>query len=278
MIEASTRARASGTMAPDEIDRFAALADTWWDVDGEFGQLHKLNPVRLAFIRQHVLAHFGRRSASAGSAAGGDPKPFSGLDVVDLGCGGGLLTEPLARLGARVLGLDAEAKAVAVATAHAGRQGLGIDYRCAVPEALAAEGRIFNLVLAMEIIEHVADIDAFVAACAKLMAPGGAMVMSTLNRTIKSLALAKIGAEYVLRWVPPGTHDWRKFVRPAELTRALRRRDLRVRVCRGMSYNPLSDRWALSDDLSVNYIAFITRASPDPRSVAPAFADGDRSR
>lgn len=266
----------ASTLAPDEVERFAALADTWWTLDGEFGQLHKLNPVRIAFIRDHVLAHFGRtadRSAGSGQGAGagahaGEARPFAGLSMVDLGCGGGLLTEPMARLGADVTGVDAEAKAVGVAAAHADVQGLEIDYRCALPEDLAGEGRSFDVVLAMEIIEHVADIDAFVAACARLLAPGGAMVLSTLNRTLKALALAKIGAEYVLRWVPPGTHDWRKFVRPDELSRALRRNGLRVRAYRGMSYNPLADRWALSDDLSVNYLAFVTHSASGRRNRA----------
>lgn len=259
MVEFSTSPRMSSTMAPDEIERFAGLANTWWDIDGEFGQLHKLNPVRIAFIRQHVLAHCGRSPGSSANPDFDANRPFTGLEMVDLGCGGGLLTEPMARLGASVIGLDAEAKAIGVASTHAARQGLDIVYRCALPETLAAEGRTFDVVLAMEIIEHVADIDAFVAACARLMAPNGAMVLSTLNRTLKALALAKIGAEYVLRWVPPGTHDWRKFVRPEELSRALRRHGLRIRACRGMTYSPLGDRWTLSGDLSVNYLAFITR-------------------
>jgi 2-polyprenyl-6-hydroxyphenyl methylase/3-demethylubiquinone-9 3-methyltransferase len=251
MAEAATSTSGASTASADEIERFAALAGTWWDVDGEFGQLHKLNPVRIGFIRDHVLAHFGRDRTQ--------PKPFAGLSAIDLGCGGGLLTEPMARLGASVLGIDAEANAVGVAAAHAKNLGLDIEYRCALPEDLAAEGRRFDVVLAMEIIEHVADTDRFVAACADLMAPGGAMVLSTLNRTLKALALAKIGAEYVLRWVPPGTHDWRKFVRPGELSRLLERHGLRARVFRGMRYDPLADRWAPSDDLSVDYLAFITR-------------------
>ena len=251
MAEAAATPPGASTAAADEIERFAALASTWWDVDGEFGQLHKLNPVRIGFIRDQVLAHFGRDGTHA--------KPFAGLSMVDLGCGGGLLTEPMARLGARVLGIDAEAGAIGVARAHAAPLGLDIEYCCALPEALAGEDGAFDVVLAMEVIEHVADIDRFVAACAALMAPGGAMLLSTLNRTLKSRALAKIGAEYVLRWVPPGTHDWRKFVRPDELSRHLRRHGLHAKVMRGMSYNPLSDRWAQSDHLSVNYLAFITR-------------------
>lgn len=250
MAEAAASRPGASTAAADEIERFAALAGTWWNVDGEFGQLHKLNPVRIGFIRDHVLAHFGRD--------GGGATPFAGLSMVDLGCGGGLLTEPMARLGAKVIGIDAEANAIGVAMAHAQPLGLDIEYRCALPEALAAEGRSFDVVLAMEIIEHVADIDRFVGACANLIAPGGAMVLSTLNRTLKSLALAKIGAEYVLRLVPPGTHDWRKFVRPDELDRHLRHHRLRAGALRGMSYDPLRDRWRLSDDLSVNYLAFIT--------------------
>jgi 2-polyprenyl-6-hydroxyphenyl methylase/3-demethylubiquinone-9 3-methyltransferase len=253
MAEAAGRQPGASTAAADEIKRFAALAGTWWDTEGEFGQLHKLNPVRIGFIRDHVLAHFRRD--------GTRPEPFEGLSMVDLGCGGGLLTEPMARLGAGVLGIDAEANAVGVARAHAQTLGLDIEYRCALPEALAAEGRRFDVVLAMEVIEHVADIDRFVSACASLMTPGGAMVLSTLNRTLKALALAKIGAEYVLRWVPPGTHDWRKFVRPDELSRHLRSHGLRATAVRGMRYDPLRDRWALSDDLSVNYLAFITARS-----------------
>lgn len=259
MAEAAATPPGASTAAADEIERFAALAGTWWDTDGEFGQLHKLNPVRIGFIRDHVLAHF-RRDGARG-------KPFAGLSMVDLGCGGGLLTEPMARLGAKVLGIDAEANAVGVARAHAAPFCLDVEYRCALPEALATEGRTFDVVLAMEVIEHVADVDRFVAACAGLMAPGGAMVLSTLNRTLKSLALAKIAAEYVLRWVPPGTHDWRKFVRPDDLSRHLRAHGLRATVMRGMSYDPLADRWALSDDLSVNYLAFITRrAAKAPRT------------
>jgi 2-polyprenyl-6-hydroxyphenyl methylase/3-demethylubiquinone-9 3-methyltransferase len=251
MAEPAAAASRTTTLAPDEVGRFAALAHTWWDLDGEFGQLHKLNPARISFIREHVLTHFGRERAQ--------PKPLAGLSVVDLGCGGGLLTEPMARLGATVTGIDAEAKAIGVASAHAAQQGLAIDYRCELPETLAAGALVFDVVLAMEVIEHVADIGAFISASARLMAPNGTMVISTLNRTLKSLALAKIGAEYVLRWVPPGTHDWRKFVRPDELSRCLRRHGLRMRACRGLSYSPLFDRWSLSDDLSVNYLVFATR-------------------
>ncbi len=249
MTEANTTTSATNTASPDEIERFARLASTWWDVHGEFGQLHKLNPVRIGFIRDHVLAHFG--------GDGGSATPFAGLSMVDLGCGGGLLTEPMARLGARVSGIDAEAKAIAVAQAHARQCNLDITYRCVLPEGLAEEGETFDVVLSMEVIEHVADVDGFLAASARLMKPGGAMVVATLNRTLKSLALAKIGAEYILRWVPPGTHDWRKFVPPKDLARGLRRQGLRIVDRRGMSYNPLLDRWALSDDLSINYLTFI---------------------
>lgn len=253
MVTSMPPTKPSGTAASDEIARFAALAETWWDTDGEFGQLHKLNPVRIGFIRDHVIAHFGRDATMA--------KPFAGLSMVDLGCGGGLLAEPMARLGAAVTGIDAEAKAIAVASAHAQAQGLEIAYRCAMPETLAAEGHAFDVVLASEVIEHVADTNAFLAACARLTAPGGALVFSTINRTLRALALAKIGAEYVVRWVPPGTHDWRKFVRPGELARGLRQHGLHPVAYRGMTYNPLSDHWTLSRDLSINYLVFARGAA-----------------
>lgn len=249
MMQARPTASATNTASPDEIERFSRLASTWWDVHGEFGQLHKLNPVRIGFIRDHVLAHFGRDGATA--------TPFAGLGMVDLGCGGGLLTEPMARLGARVTGIDAEANAIAVAEAHARQSNLDITYRCVLPEVLAAEGEAFDVVLSMEVIEHVADVDGFLAASARLMKPGGAMVVATLNRTLKSLALAKIGAEYILRWVPPGTHDWRKFLPPKDLARALRRQGLGIVDRRGISYSPILDRWSLSDDLSINYLTFV---------------------
>ncbi|MCH7931467.1 MAG: bifunctional 2-polyprenyl-6-hydroxyphenol methylase/3-demethylubiquinol 3-O-methyltransferase UbiG [Proteobacteria bacterium] len=230
----------------DEVARFAALADEWWDPRGTFRPLHRLNPLRLAFIRDRACARFGR-----------DPlgeRPLDGLKLLDVGCGGGLLSEPMARLGARVTGIDAAEESVRVAAHHAAGAGLAIDYRCATAEALAAAGRRFDVVLNMEVIEHVADRDAFVAACSTLLRPGGITVAATLNRTPQAYLLAIVGAEYVLRWLPRGTHEWDKFVRPAELARALRAGGIAVTEITGVRYNPLRDDWFLSRDVSVNYM------------------------
>ena len=248
------RAKAAGgtaTAAPDELARFAAIADSWWDPAGKFRPLHRLNPTRIAFIRDHVTAHFGR-----------DPKaldPLAGLDILDIGCGGGLLAEPMCRLGAAVTGIDAGAEAIDVARLHAREADLDIAYDCAPPEDLEADGRSFDVVLNMEVVEHVADLDAFHAAACDLLRPGGAMAVATLNRTIKSLALAKIGAEYLLRWLPPGTHDWRKFVRPSELDRGLRRHGVRIVDLTGVAYDPLTGDWRRSADLDINYMAFAVK-------------------
>ncbi|MCG8510000.1 MAG: bifunctional 2-polyprenyl-6-hydroxyphenol methylase/3-demethylubiquinol 3-O-methyltransferase UbiG [Rhodospirillales bacterium] len=245
----STDTSPGKTASPDEIARFSAIADAWWDPEGEFKPLHRLNPVRLAFIREQVAAHFSRPPESA--------RPFEGLTLLDIGCGGGLLAEPMRRLGAEVTGIDAAEKSVGVARLHAERSGLDIDYLCAPPEEFTqTAGRQFDIVLNMDVVEHVADLDAFLAAGAGLIKPGGAIVVSTVNRTLKSLALAKIGAEYILRWLPAGTHDWRKFVRPSELANALRPAGVEVAALSGMTYNPLRDRWGPSRDLSVNYLLF----------------------
>lgn len=241
----------SGTAAADEIARFAAVADQWWDPDGKFRPLHQLNPARLQFIRDHLAAHFGRDPLA--------PLPLRGLSVLDIGCGGGLLCEPLTRLGARVTGIDAGTEAIEVARNHAAEMGLAIDYRHLPPEDLARTTDTFDVVLNMEVVEHVADLPAFLAASARLLKPGGAMLLSTLNRTLKSLALAKIGAEYLLRWVPPGTHDWRKFRRPSEIARSLRPLGIEVRALKGMIYRPLADTWELADDLDINYMVFAVK-------------------
>jgi len=238
---------AHGTADADDVARFTALAAAWWDPAGQFAPLHKLNPPRIAFVRDHVAARLGR-----------DPlgeKPLRGLQLLDIGCGGGLLAEPMARLGARVIGIDAGRENIEIARRHAKAQGLDIDYRCALPEDFAEKAKPFDLVLNMEVVEHVADLDTFLAASARLVKPGGAMAVSTLNRTLKSLALAKIGAEYILRWLPAGTHDWRKFVRPSELAAGLRPHGLAITHLKGMTYNPFRDEWALSRDLDVNYLA-----------------------
>jgi len=238
----------SSTAAADEVARFSKLADSWWDPDGDFRPLHRLNPIRIGYIRDNLARHFGREPLS--------DRPLTGLSVLDIGCGGGLIAEPLTRLGARVTGIDADAETVRVARAHARESGLAIDYHHRLPEDLAREKGRYDAVLNLEVVEHVADRDAFLAAAARLMKPKGAMVLSTINRTLKALALAKIGAEYVLRWLPVGTHDWRKFVRPSELAAGLKAAGVEIAEFKGVLYNPLMDDWRLSRDLAVNYMAF----------------------
>lgn len=249
MATASLVAQQS-TIDPDEVDQFSRIADAWWDVEGDFRPLHRLNPARIAFIRDHLIRHFERKA---------DLTPFDGLDLLDIGCGGGLITEPMARLGAKVTGVDASPQNIDVATAHAAQSGLAIDYRCDTAEALAAEGRQFDVVLALEIIEHVADRALFVASCAALVKPGGVLILSTLNRTIKSLALGVVAAEYILRWVPRGTHDWRKFVRPHELAADLRANGLVLRDLAGLDFDPKTAGWRLAPRPSVNYLMFATK-------------------
>ncbi len=238
---------------PAEIDRFSALAETWWDADGPMRPLHRLNPVRLAYIRDKLCNQFDRDPASL--------KPLTGLAIVDVGCGGGLLSEPLARLGADVVGIDAAQENIGVAQAHAKETGLAIDYRCTTAEALAAEGARFDAVVSMEVVEHVADLGVFLAALAQLTKPDGAVLLSTLNRTPKAWALAIVGAEYVLRWLPRGTHDWRKFVKPAELVRRSRHAGITLEDVTGMSLDMRNRDWRLSSDRDVNYLAYGRRVA-----------------
>jgi len=235
-----------------EIARFSALAEEWWDPLGQFRPLHRLNPLRLAYVRDRAAAHFGR-----------DPKagrPLAGLSLLDIGCGGGLLCEPLARLGARVVGIDASERNIAIARAHAAQGGLALDYRAATAEALAREGRRFDIVLAMEVVEHVADVRSFLGAALALLAAQGMMVIATINRTPQSFALAIVGAEYLMRWLPRGTHDWRKFLRPSELAAHLRASGARLGELKGVRYSLITDRFSLSDDLSVNYMALALKS------------------
>ena len=243
----------AASIDPDEIARFSALAETWWDPKGKMGTLHKFNPVRIAFIRDHIVRHFGRDGLGM--------TPLQGLRVADIGCGGGLVCEPIARLGATVTGVDAAERNVKTAAVHAAEQGLAIDYRHATAETLVSAGEIYDVVLNLEVVEHVADLDGFLDDSARLVRPGGMMIVATLNRTLKSLALAKFGAEYVLGWLPRGTHDWRKFVKPSELAVHLRRNALQIEDLQGVSYNPIADRWSLSDDVSMNYLMVATRAA-----------------
>lgn len=242
---------ASGTVDPEEVARFNRLAETWWDEQGPMRPLHRFNPVRVAFVRDLATNHFKRDTRNEA--------PLAGLSVLDIGCGGGVLSEPMARLGATVTGLDPAEKNLSVARAHALEQGLAIDYRAETVEAVAERGEAFDVVLAMEVVEHVADVDAFVGAACASVRPGGLLVMATLNRTPKSFALAIVGAEYILRWLPRGTHDWHKFVTPDELAAAVTRHGLAVTERTGVVYNPLRDEWRQATDLSVNYILAATR-------------------
>jgi 2-polyprenyl-6-hydroxyphenyl methylase/3-demethylubiquinone-9 3-methyltransferase len=236
---------------PAEVAKFSALAAEWWDPAGKFAPLHKFNPVRLGFIRAEAAAHFRRDSQSL--------RPFEGLTLLDIGCGGGLLAEPMARLGSAVTGADASDKNIGTARAHAAQGGLDIDYRATTAEALAAEGRSFDVVLNMEVVEHVADVGGYLKACARLVKPGGLTVVATLNKTLKSLALAKIGAEYVLNWLPRGTHDWNRFIPPASLATMLEEAGLKVMKTQGVSFDPLAWDWKLSSDVDVNYMIVAKR-------------------
>ncbi|MCX7587500.1 bifunctional 2-polyprenyl-6-hydroxyphenol methylase/3-demethylubiquinol 3-O-methyltransferase UbiG [Phenylobacterium sp. 58.2.17] len=242
----------ASSIDPKEVEQFSRIAAEWWDPKGKFAPLHKFNPVRLSFIRDQVQARFGR-----------DPKaicPFEGLRLLDIGCGGGLLCEPMTRLGFQVTGVDASERNIGTASAHAAEQGLVIDYRATTAEDLLAAGeRPFDVILNMEVIEHVADPGAYLRDCARLLAPGGLMIVATLNRTLKALALAKIGAEYVLRWVPAGTHDWNKFLKPEELRSFLDGEPVAVQGPFGVAFNPLTDRWVRSSDCDINYMVTVTR-------------------
>jgi len=233
------------TVDQAELDRFARMASDWWNPAGKFRPLHRFNPVRLTYIKEEACRRFGRDRNALDALAG--------LTLLDIGCGGGLLSEPLARLGAKVTGIDPAEKNIGVARLHAGQSGLSIDYRVATAEDLAAAGERFDIVLAMEVIEHVADVDLFLDACAKLVKPGGLLFVATLNRTLRSFALAIVGAEYVLRWLPVGTHQWDRFIKPEELTAGIERTGLRVVAETGVVYDPLADTWRLSRDMAVNY-------------------------
>jgi 2-polyprenyl-6-hydroxyphenyl methylase/3-demethylubiquinone-9 3-methyltransferase len=241
----------TSTVDADEVARFERLADEWWDPRGKMGMLHRFNPVRLAFIKDAVCQKFTR-----------DPKRLDALvelRILDIGCGGGILCEPLARLGATMVGADPAHANIAAARLHATEGGLSIDYRETTAEALADAGERFDVVLAMEVVEHVADLSLFVKRCAEMVEPGGLMIVATLNRTLKSFALAIVGAEYVLRWLPRGTHQWDKFVTPNELEAALERNGLRVAAETGVIYNLIADRWQLADDMDVNYMLVAER-------------------
>jgi 2-polyprenyl-6-hydroxyphenyl methylase / 3-demethylubiquinone-9 3-methyltransferase len=245
-------AAAHSSIDPAEVERFSRIAAEWWDPRGKFAPLHRFNPVRLAFIRDQALYRFRRDGAAR--------RPFEGLRLLDIGCGGGLLSEPMTRLGFQVTGVDASERNIGTARAHAAEQGLEIDYRASTAEALlAADEPKFDVILNMEVIEHVAEPGAFLRDCAALLAPGGLMIVATLNRTLKAFALAKVGAEYVLRWLPVGTHDWSKFLTPDELRGFLAETPVTMDGPFGVVFNPLSGRWTESADTDVNYMMTVMR-------------------
>ena len=238
---------ATSTINPAEVAKFEAMAAEWWDPNGKFKPLHLMNPCRLDYITRQIAAEYGRDLSGR--------LPFKGLRILDIGCGGGLLSEPMARLGADVVGADAAPRNIPVAQVHAEQSGLTIDYRHTTAEDLAAAGEQFDVVLNMEVVEHVADPLAYLTACQQLLKTGGLMLCSTLNRNPKSFMMAIVGAEWVMRWLPKGTHDWAKFITPDELTDLIRQSGLDPVDKKGMVFNPISWRWSLSDrDLSVNYV------------------------
>jgi 2-polyprenyl-6-hydroxyphenyl methylase/3-demethylubiquinone-9 3-methyltransferase len=241
----------SSTADSSQLAYFASVADEWWNPNGRFKTLHQLNPVRLRFIRDRIAQHFGRDSDNE--------LPLEGLRVLDIGCGGGLLSEPIALLGAHVVGIDATAKLVNVARVHAAENYVEVDYRHALAEHLAEQGERFDVILNTEVIEHVANVDRFVEACCRLLKPGGIMVVATLNRTLKSLLFAKIAGEYILRLLPKGTHDWDRFISPSELEKRLEPHGLETTDVVGVPYNVLTGSFHITGDLSVNYMAVASR-------------------
>ncbi|HZB90673.1 MAG TPA: bifunctional 2-polyprenyl-6-hydroxyphenol methylase/3-demethylubiquinol 3-O-methyltransferase UbiG [Stellaceae bacterium] len=256
MRENAAEPKEERTVDREEVERFTRIARAWWEPEGEFRALHKLNPVRLGFIRDRLAAHFGRDARAM--------RPFAGLRLLDIGCGGGLVSEPLARLGFAVTGIDAGEAMLEVARGHAAASGVAVDYRRGTAEDLAAGGERFDAVLALEVVEHVAAPELFLAAAARLVRPGGALVAATINRTPKAFLFAIVGAEYLLRWLPRGTHQWDKFLRPSELAAGLRPGGVVVKELSGLAYNPLADRWSLTADLDVNYMLFAVKPNESP--------------
>src|SRR5436190_7481962 len=251
-VEGAGMTAAASSIDPAEVETFSKIAAEWWDPKGKFAPLHKFNPVRLGFIRDQALYRFGRDGQAR--------RPFEGLRLLDIGCGGGLLCEPMTRLGFAVTGVDASARNIATAAQHAAEQGLSIDYRASTAEELLAAGEPpFDVILNMEVIEHVANPEAYLRDCAKLLKPGGLMIVATLNRTLKALALAKVGAEYILRWLPMGAHDWSKFLKPQEIRDFLAQEPVVVDGPFGVVFNPLSGRWTESPDTDVNYMMTVVR-------------------
>ena len=253
MPPASGAAPQPSSVDADEVEKFSRIAAQWWDPRGKFAPLHRFNPVRLGFIRDQAVARFGRDAKA--------PAPFEGLRLLDIGCGGGLLAEPMSRLGFEVTGVDASAKNIAVASLHAAEAGVAVDYRNMTAEELLVEDAGgYDVVLNMEVVEHVNDPGRFLRDACRLVKPGGMMVVATLNRTLRALATAKVGAEYVLGWLPRGAHDWRKFLTPEEVRLFLSAEPVAVHGPYGVAYNPLADRWSLGRDASVNYMMTVERS------------------
>lgn len=239
------------TIDDGEVERFSRLAAEWWNPNGKFKPLHKFNPVRLAYLREEIAANFNRDLNST--------RPFEGLRVLDIGCGGGLICEPMARLGAGVVGVDASATNIEVAKVHAEGSGVPVDYRATTAESLDAAGERFDVVLALEVVEHVSDVDLFLTSCANMVKPGGLLVVATINRTFKALTFAIVGAEYVLGWLPKGTHQYSKLVRPEEIERPVVKAGLTMTGRTGIVYHPLGDEWRRSRDMDVNYMVVARR-------------------
>ncbi len=239
------------TINDEEVARFSAMAEEWWDPKGKFRPLHKFNPVRIAYVRDKAAGHFGRDTGAL--------RPLAGLRILDIGCGGGLLCEPMARLGATVVGADASERNIRIAALHAEQSGLAIDYRATTAETLAAAGEKYDIVLNMEVVEHVDNVPLYMKSCADLVAPGGLLFTATINRTLRALAFAIYGAEHVLRWLPKGTHSYAKFLTPDEIAALVERNGLKVVDRTGVVYHPLADEWRPSPDLGINYMVLAAR-------------------
>ena len=242
----------------NEVEKFSRIADEWWDLNGKFKPLHKLNPVRIEYIKEKIKNQAARTLEKIDSSIL-DSSILKGTSLLDIGCGGGLLSEPMAKLGAKVIGIDASEKNIKIASIHAKKSGLDIDYKCTSAEELAASGVQFDVVLNMEVMEHVADVASFMQACCALVKPGGIMVIATLNRTVKSFALAIVGAEYVLNWLPRGTHNWDKFLKPSEINAHLEKNGMRLENITGVTLNPLRNEWHTSKNIDVNYMMFAAK-------------------
>jgi len=239
------------TINDEEVAKFSAMAEEWWDPTGKFKPLHKFNPVRIGYVRDKAIGHFGRDA--------GQIRPLAGLRILDIGCGGGLLSEPMARLGATVVGADASERNIRIAQLHAGQSGLDIDYRATTAEALAAAGERYDIVLNMEVVEHVDNVPLYMKSCADLVAPGGLLFTATINRTLRARAFAIFAAENVLRWLPKGTHSYEKFLTPDEIAALVERNGLKVVDRTGVVFHPLADQWRQSRDMGINYMVLAAR-------------------